>query len=149
MSLTSTYEVVVLGHIATLLFLYPYGVSLGSGASVRVPDLPGFTCLALGAATLLLAGSARSDRAFLFIAGPFLLMELVSPLIGGIAYDTPSDVVSSLRIAILWLPMVFLTLLSPAGSLTGFERQLRALLVTSLWLNVAYAVLAVRTGNRC
>jgi hypothetical protein len=43
----------------------------------------------------------------------------------------------------LWLPMVFLTMLAPSWRSVQFEESLAKLLAVTLWLNLAYAVLQV------
>ena len=142
-SLASAYQALVLAYIVSLLYLYPYGITLGSIGSVRAPDLLGLLCLAVGAAAIVMGVRLRADRVFLVIVGPFLFLELVTPTIGGIGYGSLSDVGSSLRMAILWLPMVLVTMLTGPFAEPRFEAALRRILAVSLWTNAFYAVIQV------
>ena len=85
----------------------------------------------------------RVDRTLFAIIGLFLVMELVIPIVGAVGYRRPVDVVSALRMAMLWLPMVFLTMLVPAVRALDFERSLVRILAVSLWLNLVYAVMQI------
>ncbi len=138
----------VVAYLAALLYLYPYGIPLGSDASVRVPDLLGLLCLFCGAAALLLRGRMRVDAAFFAIVGPFVLLELATPVVGAVGYRKFFDAVSSVRIAVLWLPFLLLALLASAPLLPRFERSLRRLLVTGLWLNAAYCLVQIAVEFR-
>lgn len=142
-SLSRAYQWLVLAYLVSLLFVYPYGVPLGADASVRAPDLLGVLCLLAGALVLTLRGRLRIDPLFLWIAGPFVVLELVTPVIGAVGYRAFGDAVSSVRMAILWLPMIFLTMLSGFAEEPRFERRLRALLQASIWLNLAYALVQI------
>lgn len=142
-ALSSTYERLALAYVASLLFIYPYGVALGSSAAVRASDVAALGCLALGASAVLLRGSLSIDTSFFRIVGPFLLMELAYPLIGGIAYDSLGDVVSTARMATLWLPIMLLGMLLPSCSLPRFERRFCSLLRVALWANAGYAILQI------
>jgi hypothetical protein len=97
----------------------------------------------MGLGATLLKGQIKVDRVFLAVAGAFLLLELSLPVIGAVGYRRPVDFVSALRMAMLWLPMVFLTLLAPSWRSVQFEESLAKLLAVTLWLNLAYAVLQV------
>ena len=45
--------------------------------------------------------------------------------------------------AMLWLPMLFLTMLAPAVRALDFEKSLVRILAVSLWLNLVYAVMQI------
>jgi O-antigen ligase len=137
------YESLVLIYLTSLLYLYPYGIPLGSSVSIRAPDVLGLFCLLVGTAALVLKQRLRVDPVFLAVIGPFLVLELATPLIGAIGYRQPLDAVSSLRIAILWLPMILLTMLATRTTGPRFERKLRLLLTASLCLNVPYAFVEI------
>jgi hypothetical protein len=142
-SLSRAYARLLLAYLVALLYCYPYGISLGGDASVRVPDILGVLCLVAGLCALVLQGRLRVDLLFLAVAGPFLLLELVTPVLGAVAYRKPLDAVSSLRMALLWLPMILLTMLSNPAAEPGFTRRLRVVLVVSVFLNVAYGLVQV------
>jgi hypothetical protein len=142
-SLASAYENLVILYLASLLYLYPYGIPLGVDASIRAPDLLGLLCLLLGVATLAMQQRMRVNLLFLAVVGPFVLLELATPIIGAIAFRKPVDAVSSLRMAILWLPMILLTMLAMPTAVLRFERRFRLLLMASLWLNVAYGIVQI------
>lgn len=142
-SLTEAYESLLIAYLASLLYLYPYGVPLGGSASIRAPDILGLLCLALGACVLMYKRRVRADLVFLAIAGPFVILELVSPTIGAFAYRKPVDAVSSLRMAILWLPMIMLAAFRAPAAEPAFRRRFRGLLVVSLWLNIPYAIVQI------
>ena len=100
-------------------------------------------CLLLGTTALVLKQRLRLDPLFLAVVGPFLLLELTTPLIGAIGYRQPLDAVSTLRMAVLWLPMIFLTMLAAPKTGPRFERKVRLLLAASLCLNVPYAFVQI------
>lgn len=142
-SLPRAYARLLLAYLVALLYCYPYGIPLGGDASIRVPDVLGLLCLVTGVSALVLKGRVRVDMLFLAIVGPFLLLELVTPLLGAVAYRKPVDAVSSLRMALLWLPMILLTMLANPVAEPGFARRLRGVLMVSLFLNVAYGLVQV------
>jgi hypothetical protein len=142
-SLARVYEVLVLFYLLTLLFLYPYGIPLGADASIKAPDLIGLLCLLVGATLLALKQRVRADLVFLALVGPFVLLELALPVVGALGYRKPADAVSSVRMALLWLPMILLTMVAMPAALPRFERRLRLLLAVSLWLNIPYAIVLV------
>lgn len=142
-SVAGAYEILVLVYLASLFYFYPYGISLGADASIRAPDLLGLLCLAAGAVAIALQQRMRVDFLFLAIVGPFVLLEIATPVIGAFGYRKIYDVVSSLRMAILWLPMIMLVLLAMPAAEPRFERRFRALLVVSLWLNTPYAMVQI------
>jgi hypothetical protein len=142
-SVAGAYEILLLFYLTSLLYAYPYGVTLGAEASIRAPDLLGLLCLAVGAVAIAQRGSLRLDVLFLAIAGPFVLLEIATPAIGALGYRKFYDVVSSLRMAILWLPMVMLVALASPVAQPRFERRFRALLVVSLWVNIPYAIVQI------
>jgi len=142
-SLTRVYENLVLTYLASLLYLYPYGISLGPAASIRVTDVLGLLCVLLGGAALLLRKGVRIDPVFLAVMGPFVFLELATPVIGAVGYRQPLAAVSSLRIAILWIPMILLTMLAAQKTEPRVERKMRLLLATTLCLNVSYALVQI------
>lgn len=142
-SLLDVYENVLLAYLASLLYLYPYGIPLGGEASIRAPDLLGLLCLLLGVAALILRRRVRADLVFFAVVGHFVLLELATPTIGAIGYHQPFDAVSTLRMAILWLPMVLLTMLAEPAKEPRFEQKLYILLAATLWLNVPYALVQI------
>lgn len=146
--LSRVYEDLIVVYLVTLLYLYPYGIPLGADASIKLPDLLGLFCIAFGAAILLAKQRMRPDMVFLAVVGPFVLLELAYPVVGAVGYRNPSDVFSSLRAAVLWLPMILLPMVAAPASPPRFERRLRRLLAIALWLNVAYAgvLIAVSLG---
>lgn len=141
--LSRAYAQLVLAYLLALLYCYPYGIPLGGEASIRVPDVFGLLCVVGGVAALVFKGSLRVDLLFLAIVGPFLLLELATPVLGAVAYREPFDAVSSLRMALLWLPMIFLTMLANPLAEPQFARRLRRVLVVALFLNVAYGLVQV------
>jgi hypothetical protein len=130
-------------YLVALLFLYPYGISLGDEASLRLSDLFALLALVVGAGALVLRQQIRIDRTFLAIAGAFVLLELLLPFVGAIGYRRPGDAASALRMAMLWLPMVFLTMLAPPRNSVLFEAKLERVLSVTLWLNIGYAILQI------
>jgi hypothetical protein len=142
-SLSAVYEKLVLLYLASLLYLYPYGIPLGADVSIRAPDLLGLACLLFGIAALALKQRMRFDLLFLAVVGPFVLLELATPVIGAMGYRKPLAAVSSLRMAILWLPMILVTMLAMPTNALRFERRLRLLFAASLWLNVPYALVQI------
>ena len=79
-------------------------------------------------------------RTFPRVVGPYLLLDIAAPLIGAVGYGKLADGVSSLRVAVLWFPMLMLALIAAPGAEARFERRLRGLLAVTVWLNIAYAI---------
>ena len=107
-TLAGIYHVAVLCYLTSLLFLYPYGIPLSPEVSLRMPDLLALPTLMIGATAILFRTQIRIDRTLLTVVGFFLLMELYLPIVGAAGYRRPVDVLSSVRMAMLWLPMIFL-----------------------------------------
>lgn len=142
-TLVSAYQRLAGWYLIALLFLYPYGISLGDDASVRLSDLFALLAMAVGVAAILLRQEIRIDRTFLAVAGVFVLFELLMPFVGAVGYRRPADAASALRMATLWLPMVFLTMLAPPRNSVIFEGKLERVLAVTLWLNFGYAILQI------
>ena len=138
--ITRTYEALVYFHLAALLYVFPYGVALNATTSIRIADLVGLLCLFCGAIALAVRPRVRLDGLFLAVVGPYLLLEIAAPLIGAVGYGKLADGVSSLRVAVLWFPMLMLALIAAPGAEARFERRLRGLLAVTVWLNIAYAI---------
>lgn len=133
----------MLCYLASLLYLYPYGIPVAAEANLRVPDLFALVALLLGFGAILLKGQIRVDRVLLGVAGAFLFLELSAPFIGAVGYRRPIDAVSALRMAMLWLPMVFLAMLAPSWRALRFEESLSKLFAATLWLNLLYSALQI------
>jgi hypothetical protein len=137
------YESTVVAYLVFLIYLYPYGIPIASGVNLRVPDVMALFTLGLGAAAVLLRGTIWFDRSFHCFIGAFLLLELTLPVVGAMGYRQPTDVVSAIRMAMLWLPMLFLTMLAPPQRALAFEARLARVLRIALWLNLGYALVQV------
>ncbi|HKX99193.1 MAG TPA: O-antigen ligase family protein [Steroidobacteraceae bacterium] len=142
-TLVSAYQRVAGWYLVALLYVYPYGVSFGDEASIRLSDLFALLAMAVGVGAIILRQSVRVDRTFLAVAGAFVLLELLLPFVGAIGYRRPGDAASALRMAMLWLPMVFLTLLAPPRNSVIFEAKLERVLSVTLWLNFGYALMQI------
>ena len=99
MTLVSAYQRIVVWYVVAMLFLYPYGLSLGEEASLRFSDPFAMLAIAVGAGAIILRQRVKIDRAFLGIAGAFILFELLAPFIGALGYRRPGDAVSAVRMA--------------------------------------------------
>ena len=142
-TLVSAYQRVAGWYLVALLYVYPYGISFGDEASLRLSDLFALLAVAMGVGAIILRQSVRIDRTFLAVAGAFLLLELLLPFVGAVGYRRPGDAASALRMAMLWLPMVFLTLLAPPRNSVLFEAKLERVLSVTLWLNFGYALMQI------
>ena len=138
-----TYETVVLAYLVTLLFLHPYGIALNAEANLRFPDLVALVALMAGFGGILLRGKVYVNHLFYVICGAFVVLELVLPVLGAVGYKRPVDLVSAFRMAMFWMPMVFLTMLAPAHRALRFEQRLDSLLLVTLWLNLGYALVQI------
>jgi hypothetical protein len=144
-SLCRAYERLVLVYVASLLYLYPYGIALSADAEahLRVTDVVALITLLTGCGALLLRGRMRIEPVLCTVVGAFVLLELIMPVVGAVGYRRPVDAVSSLRIAMLWLPMVILTMVSAPFSAQRFEERLAAVLEITIWLNLIYGALQI------
>lgn len=142
-TLATAYQRVVAWYVVALLFLYPYGITLGADANVRLSDLFALLALLVGTGALLLRGSVRIERGFLAVVGAFVLFELLAPIVGAAGYRRPGDATSALRMALLWLPVVFLVMHAPPQHAVLFEARLARILSVTLWLNFGYALLQI------
>jgi hypothetical protein len=142
-TLVSAYQRVAGWYLVALLYVYPYGISFGEEASLRLSDLFALLALGIGLGAILFRQSVRIDRTFLVVAGAFVLLELLLPFVGALGYRRPGDAASSLRMAMLWLPMVFLTMLAPPRNSVIFEAKLERVLSVTLWLNFGYALMQI------
>jgi hypothetical protein len=143
--LIRAYERVVLVYLGSLLYLYPYGIALSADAAVnfRIPDLVAIATLGLGCGALVMAGRGRVERVLFGAVGAFVLLEMLLPLVGALGYRRLVDLVSGVRMAMLWLPMLLLTVLAAPFAALRFERRLAALLRVTLWLNLVYGLVQI------
>jgi hypothetical protein len=142
----AAYERLLLWYLASLLFLYPYGVTVGGEASLRPTDLLALMAVVPACCALLVTGRFRLPPLVFGVIGAFLLFELALPFVGAVGYRHPGDAASTLRMALLWMPMVFLTMLAPSLRSIRFEERLSRLLVATLWINLGYSILQVATS---
>ena len=142
-TLVSAYQRVAGWYLVALLYVYPYGISFGDEASLRISDLFALIAMAVGVGAIILRQSVRIDRTFLAVAGAFVVLELLLPFVGAVGYRRPGDAASALRMAMLWLPMVFLTMLAPPRNSVLFEAKLERVLSVTLWLNFGYALMQI------
>lgn len=139
----SLYQRLLVGYLISILFLYPYGVPVGDFASLRPPDLFALALLLLGACAILVQGRIHVARMVFAVAGTFVLFEMAAPMIGAMGYRRFSDGISALRMAMLWLPLIMLTMLAPPSKALVMEDRIERILVVTLWLNFAYAMLQI------
>jgi hypothetical protein len=137
------YEICVLVYFLLLLYLYPYGMAVTDSVNVRIPDLMALVTLALGAWALLCRGWIWLDRDLYIVAGAFVALEVITPFVGGLGYRQLPDAVSGIRMAMIWLPMIFLTMLAHPTESLRFERRLAKVLAVSLWLNLIYSLVQI------
>jgi hypothetical protein len=140
-----TYQTLMLWYLVALLYLYPYGISMGEEASLRFPDIFAVLAVFMGLAAALQKGRIAVDRALLGVVGAFVALELFAPFVGAVGYRRPADVASSIRMAMLWMPMILLALLAPSWRALRFERSVAQILTVTLWLNFGYALLQIAT----
>lgn len=146
MSFVAVYERLLLWYLASLLFLYPYGIVVGGEASMRPTDLLALAAIVPACGAILVSGKLRLPPLVFGIVGAFLVLELALPFVGAVGYRRPGDVASSLRMAMLWMPMILLTMLAPGLRSIHFEERLARLLSATLWINLGYSVLQVATA---
>ena len=111
--------------------------------NLRFTDLVALVPLALGAMAVLLRGRIRIEPTLWTVIGLFVLFEMYAPIVGAIGYRRPTDIVSAIRMAMLWLPMLLLTMLAHPLAALSFEEQLARILRWAIWLNLLYAGLQV------
>jgi hypothetical protein len=58
-----TYQTLMLWYLVALLYLYPYGISMGEEASLRFPDIFAVLAVFMGLAAALQKGRIAVDRA--------------------------------------------------------------------------------------
>ncbi len=141
MTLQSAYRGLFIAYFLAILYVYPYGVPVAEDVNLRPPDLLALGLLVLGFAAICMRGEVRADTLVFGVAGAFLLLEIALPVVGAVGYRRVTDAVGSIRMAMLWLPMVFLTMLVPGSASVRFEETLSRILAFTLWANVAYALL--------
>src|SRR5262245_27700523 len=142
-ALARLYQTALVWYVVALLYLYPYGLALSPDVNVRVTDLVALAPLALGAALVLLRGRIRVEPTLWIVVGLFVLFEMYAPIVGALGYRRPADFVSAIRMAMLWLPMLLLTMLARPLDSLDFERRLASVLTWALWLNRLYAGLQI------
>lgn len=140
LNLVGAYETLVLAYLAVLLFLHPYGIAVSEDANFRFPDVFALVALMMGFGAVLTRGGIKLNRPVFIIAGAFVFLELALPIVGAVGYRRPVDLVSAFRMAMFWFPMLFLTMIAPAHRSLRFEQRLASVLIVTLWLNFAYAV---------
>jgi hypothetical protein len=142
-ALAGAYQSLVVCYLVSLLFFYQYGIPIGADVNLRAPDLFALLLLVMGAAATLLQGRLKIDSTFLGIAGAFILLEIGLPIVGAVGYRRPVDVASAVRMAMLWLPMIFLAMLAPPWRALRLEETVARVLAVTLWLNLAYALMQI------
>jgi len=138
-ALPRLYQTSVAWYVVALLFLYPYGIALTPDVNLRFTDLVALVPLALGTMAVLLHGRIRIEPTLWTVIGLFVLFEMSAPIVGALGYRRPTDIVSAIRMAMLWLPMLLLTMLAHPLAALRFEDQLARILRWAIWVNLLYA----------
>lgn len=134
--------ITLLLYLISLLFTYPYGISVNEDNYLRIPDL---FAVASGGLYLLFISVSKSKSKFklrpLVPILPLLFLEVVLPILGAIDNKKLSFSFSGIRILLLFLPVIVCTLhLSTVNSLK-FEQVFQKIFKLTILTNLVYCLI--------
>ncbi|MBE9170092.1 hypothetical protein IQ238_22070 [Pleurocapsales cyanobacterium LEGE 06147] len=127
-------------YVLSILFTYPYGIDLVADNSIRLPDLFSLAAGGFALASWLILGKSKLKLKALFPILPFFCLELILPIIGAIYYGPFSASLSSVRVLLLYLPVMVCCFRFGVSSSVQFERRLDKLFRITIILNLIYAL---------
>lgn len=134
------YRHVLVAYLMTLIFLYPYGISIGGIASLRAPDVLAALALGLGAISVLMRASLRLHDYLVVGVLPFLILELGTPILGAVGAAQWPAAASTVRMALLWLPALLYFATADRAALNRLDENWRTMLKVGLAANLIYAL---------
>lgn len=150
MNIRQLYQWLLLGYLATTLYLYQFGITIGSEFALRVPDVFGSACIGLGLATLAITLQLGPRYRSLLPALPVITAEIVLPLVGTVAAGGGLGGISnSLRMLFLWgPPCLYIAIFADLSSDQNLRIGIRRLLTFSVIANLIYSIvqLLVKAG---
>lgn len=137
-SVTGICERLAIGYLVALLFFYPYGIPVGEEGGIRVPDVIALGTIFFAGALLCIRGHFRMSPLVFLPLLPFLLFELATPLLGAVGYGSPSGIANSLRMVLIWFPLLLVAWSVPLEALGRLDTRVRKILKLAIWANLIY-----------
>lgn len=135
-------------YFASVIFTYPYGIPIIGDNYARIPDLFAFAMGGFALTVWSIQGNSKFRWRPLLSIVPFLILEIILPVIGAIYYGSLSDALSGFRVMLLYLPVILCCLWLGINSSFQLERKIDKLFKISTIANLLYSMiqLAVYIG---
>lgn len=124
-------------YFISLLFLYPYGIKeLG----LRITDIIAIPLIFLG---LLIIFKKKEINNIIFLLPiiPLFLFEIIYPLLGVIYFSSYEPINSSLRMLLLYFPILLFCFTTNQQELVKFDQYIEKILKIAVWCNLIYSVI--------
>lgn len=136
------FEALLKLYLISIIFLYPYGIFLVGEVALRIPDIFAFLAIFLGLLIVTQRQTVMRSVRHLTPIMPLVAVELLLPLIGTAALGGGiGGVANSLRMFVLWGPMLFYVLVFRQAAESDFHRSVYKILAVSIVINLIYAFL--------
>lgn len=109
-SLTSIYSKICGFYLFSIICLNPYGIKIAGDNSIRFGDILITILVALTFLMLIINKKIHKKSKILIIILPFVLLEIVYPIIGYINYSIGSPL-SSIKVLLMYIPIVTIILI--------------------------------------
>mgnify|MGYP000961329047 CR=1 FL=1 len=135
------YSYICILYLASLIFLYPYGITVGSNNSIRITDIFPVILLFMGSLYILRYKGIRKNI-FLFLIIPLFILELVLPVVGSVEYGA-SSVGSAFRIILNYSPFLLYSLICTTEETVKVNLMVHKVLKLGLIVNFVYSTVQI------
>lgn len=133
-------------YFLCLCLLYPYGIKFGA-ASIRISDIIALIIIAGGIFLILMDFKVNKKILFFIPLFPFLFLELFSPVLGSAFYGYSSSIGNTLRMALLYLPILMYLSVIKHTDLNKVQETFFKTLCWLVPLNFVYSVVQLMIVN--
>ncbi|VEP13238.1 membrane hypothetical protein [Hyella patelloides LEGE 07179] len=145
-SINKTIRQLLVLYFISLIFTYPYGIEIINDNFIRFPDLIAIAITSFSVSCWLLLGKSRLKIRPLLPILPFLILELLFPIIGAFYYGSMSDSLSSARVLLLYLPVTICILKLGNVSAYKLDLKLEKLFKIAVIINLIYCIIQLAVG---
>ncbi len=133
-------------YLLAYFFFYPYGVPITGTATARLVDLVALLCIVLGGLALVQHMRINATVLVFWPILPFLAMELLLPLAGGVVFNAPGGGFNAGRLFILHAPVLIAACFCVTARLDELHGRITRMLQIILIANLIYAAMQLGVG---
>ena len=133
-------------YFISLVFTYPYGIEIVEDNFIRLPDLLAIAIGAFSISAWLVLGKSQVKLKPLLPILPFLMMEILFPIIGVGYYKSVTVSLSSFRVLLLYLPMIICIFRLGLVSALKLDLKLEKLFKIAVISNLIYCIIQLAVG---